>query len=312
MCGESGTATTEDHILTMPHSPSPYQGALTREEVRRAIHFEHPPRVPLALMHLLTEGLRERDNASKFQVFTQTPEELGLTEELRRKARSLTTLMGQYPEDVILADISMPRFWKAPNDDPDSRWAIRGQRRPVDRASLDGGWGILPDYSRLDEFLDQLPNPDRPDLVRQTENARRSHPDQYIVTYFWTSVFERVRSLRGMTAAMMDFYDHPTELHRLLKGLVHLYKRWIERMADAGSDGVLYGDDLGSQHGPLFDPQQYREFIKPYHAEIVDCIHSNGMDAWMHSCGDVTLLLDDFIEIGVDVLHPVQAVAMDR
>ncbi len=66
-------------------------------------------------------------------------------------------------------------------------------------------------------------------------------------------------------------------------------------------------DDLGSQEATLLNPEIYRELIKPRHKRMVDAVktHSDAK-VLLHSCGAVSALLDDFIEVGFDAINPVQ------
>jgi len=59
------------------------------------------------------------------------------------------------------------------------------------------------------------------------------------------------------------------------------------------------------------EPEDWRRFYKPSHTRMFDRIRSGGVHVWMHLCGDVTAILPDLIEIGLDVLNPVQPQAMD-
>jgi uroporphyrinogen decarboxylase len=66
-------------------------------------------------------------------------------------------------------------------------------------------------------------------------------------------------------------------------------------------------DDLGSQESLLMSPQMYREMIKPYHREFFGAIHEHSdAKVFYHCCGAVAPLIDDFIDVGVDILNPVQ------
>ena len=71
---------------------------------------------------------------------------------------------------------------------------------------------------------------------------------------------------------------------------------------------VQIGDDYGSQNGPMFSPEMFRELIKPYNTELISFIKKKAPNAkiYLHSCGSVRAYLDDFIEMGVDILNPVQ------
>ena len=75
-------------------------------------------------------------------------------------------------------------------------------------------------------------------------------------------------------------------------------------------DMIKIGDDLGSQIGPLMSPAMYRRILKPVHAAYIAHIRERtDAKVFFHTDGDVYDLLDDFAEIGVDVLNPVQASA---
>ena len=75
-------------------------------------------------------------------------------------------------------------------------------------------------------------------------------------------------------------------------------------------DVVVIGDDLGSQQNLLFSPRSYRELIKPFHKKIIDNIKKRTKAKILfHTCGSVYDLIPDLIEIGVDILNPVQITA---
>jgi uroporphyrinogen decarboxylase len=75
-------------------------------------------------------------------------------------------------------------------------------------------------------------------------------------------------------------------------------------------DMIKIGDDLGSQVGLLMSPAMYRRILKPVHADYIAFIRERtAAKVLFHTDGDVYDLLDDFVEIGVDILNPVQASA---
>jgi uroporphyrinogen decarboxylase len=77
-------------------------------------------------------------------------------------------------------------------------------------------------------------------------------------------------------------------------------------------DVVFFGDDLASQLAPLFDPEIYRALIKPRHRRMVEAIKAKAdVKVLYHSCGAVSRLIDELIDIGVDALNPVQVTAAD-
>ena len=72
----------------------------------------------------------------------------------------------------------------------------------------------------------------------------------------------------------------------------------------------LTGTDFGAQNGPLVSPQTYRSLFQPFHKQVNDWVHRNTTwKTFIHSCGSVWALVDDFINAGFDVLNPVQCSA---
>lgn len=116
-----------------------------------------------------------------------------------------------------------------------------------------------------------------------------------------------------MENALTDFYLYPEEIHKLFRYLTDFYMRAMERAKDElGVDGFFVSDDIGTQKGPFFSLDIFREFFKPYYKEIIDKAHELGTHFWLHSCGNIELFLPDLIEIGLDVIHPIQKYTMDE
>ena len=84
----------------------------------------------------------------------------------------------------------------------------------------------------------------------------------------------------------------------------------VEEAIKAGVDAIGISDDWGSQNRNLISLSQWREEYKPYYKQIADMAHSAGKHVWWHSCGRVIELIPDMIEIGLNVLNPVQPQAM--
>jgi uroporphyrinogen decarboxylase len=75
---------------------------------------------------------------------------------------------------------------------------------------------------------------------------------------------------------------------------------------------VIYYEDLSGQDGPLISPALYRKFVKPCHRRIFRAIKDHtAAKLCVHTCGSVYAFLDDYVELGVDVLNPVQISARD-
>ncbi len=132
-----------------------------------------------------------------------------------------------------------------------------------------------------------------------------------------TSIFEVCWYLRGMEGFFGDMLINKPLAEALLEKVLEVqcnrFERYLEEVGDS-LDVVAVGDDLGTQSSLLISPQLYREMIKPYHDRYFQFIKSRTpAKLKLHSCGAIMPLLDDFIEIGVDIINPVQvsAIGMD-
>ncbi|MGN1004358.1 MAG: uroporphyrinogen decarboxylase family protein [Oscillospiraceae bacterium] len=121
--------------------------------------------------------------------------------------------------------------------------------------------------------------------------------------------FERLHSLVGFEEALVSMYTEPEAFQELIEAITDSKIDLIHRIAQYyHPDGLCVFDDLGSASGPLMSLEMYREFIKPSHKRIVDAIRSHGIIAFQHSCGKMQDFLDDFVEIGIQVVNPLQPV----
>ena len=98
-----------------------------------------------------------------------------------------------------------------------------------------------------------------------------------------------------------DLLDRITDFH------VELAKRYIQLGVNCGRTV----DDYGSQIGMIMSPPMWRKYIKPRLARIIAVYRNAGLPVIHHSCGNITPIIEDLIEIGVNVLNPVQPNVMD-
>ena len=214
------------------------------------------------------------------------------------------------PEDVITVGFRGPAGWEKPQDCPNYRWAIH------DRPADDGKKGIdsqrfLAEWADLGEFIAEMPNPDDPSYFEGAAKTRRAHPDQFLVGVGFFCFYERLWTIRGMSNLLEDFLLEPESVARLVAAVRDYHLKVIRRFGEAGVDAFYTSDDMGTQTGLFFSPNVFRTFLKPAYAALIAEAHRHGMQFWLHTCGDVTEIVDDLIEIGLDVLHPIQPFAMD-
>jgi len=256
---------------------------LTREEMCRIIEGKgHAERVPMIYHFWVSPEVFQDKQAAK-------------------------QLLDEYPCDVQTMYIQTPELYDAPNEYPSYRWSYMDE--PQTGRAFDNAGFITDIESQLDKVLADAPDPECPRLVKNY-----IEPDgRYRLGNWWYFFFERFWSMRGMQNALMDFYEHPDEVHRLFDKLCCFYERAVERAADELKlDGIFTSDDLGTQNDVFFSPAIFDEFFAPYYKRVIDKVHEKGMHFWLHTCGNIEKILPRFIDLGIDVLHPIQKYTMDE
>jgi len=124
-------------------------------------------------------------------------------------------------------------------------------------------------------------------------------------------LFHSYSWLRGFDSWLMDMHDNQRLYHALAERILEIGVGYVEAFLPSvaeQADLVYMSDDLGTQQSLLMSPQAYRTFCKPYHGRLIAAIRRAAPRAkiLMHSCGAIAPLIPDLIEIGVDVLNPVQ------
>jgi len=125
--------------------------------------------------------------------------------------------------------------------------------------------------------------------------------------------FERATGLQGMDTFLLNMAMNPDFSVALLAKITEKCKQMMDVfLKETGEylDIIKIGDDLGTQENLLISPKMYREMLKPFHADLI-AFAKERTDAkvFFHTDGDVFNLIEDLIEIGVDILNPVQTSA---
>jgi uroporphyrinogen decarboxylase len=115
----------------------------------------------------------------------------------------------------------------------------------------------------------------------------------------------------GMEKVLLEFMRRPEFALDLARVSTEFIIACIEMAVNQGADFILMEGDLAFNPGPLMAPDQYRRFVKPFHAEIVDFSHRSNCKIIKHTDGNFEPILDDLIEVGFDGIHPFQPQCMD-
>lgn len=156
------------------------------------------------------------------------------------------------------------------------------------------------------------PTPDRIDWKRLKQNYSRWREEGawiragfwfgFDVTHSWTVGTERLLiAMIEQPEWVKDMFNHFLDVHIAL----------FEMIWDAGYhfDEITWPDDMGYKHNQFFSLDMYREFLKPVHKRAVEWAHAKGIKARLHSCGDINPFVPELVEIGMDMLNPLEVKA---
>jgi len=152
--------------------------------------------------------------------------------------------------------------------------------------------------------------------LREEAQQLYTQTDYALVAYrpTYNGLFELCQTLRGTEKFFMDMALQPDFAEALFWKVGQVMKGFYFAQLDAVGEFVEWvemGDDLGSQNGPLISPAMYRSLLKAVHADLIQSIkrHSPQVKVMYHSCGAIRRFLKDFVDIGVDILNPIQVAA---
>jgi uroporphyrinogen decarboxylase len=255
----------------------------------------------------------------------RVPREAGFTPEIQRIFEEKTGATN--PRDYFGMERRGVGF-KRPEELPDfSPWYPEGVpdgtifneygtgRAPSDFYHFTSRMYPMADAKTVDE-LDAFPWPDYTPVWRHEhleEQVAALHDAEWFVSggvgHIWETSWQitRMENLMEQMVFNPEFagyiFDRVTEDRAFMAG----------RYAEAGCDMVHCGDDVGMQQGLMMSPEMWREWLKPRWAKVIKSAKDVNPDilAWYHSDGDVEPVIDELIDIGFDILNPVQPECMD-
>ena len=159
------------------------------------------------------------------------------------------------------------------------------------------------------------PTVDMWDYDRYAEDCAR-FPEYAVLGGMWGWFFEAAAELVGMERWFLLLYDHPDVAHAILDKIVAFMEGCSEAMFDKAGEHVdicFTGDDYGVQRGPMLSMPLFGRFVRPYLQRMVDVGKRRHKPVMLHSCGSVAAYIPTLMEIGVDILEPIQvgAAGMD-
>ena len=175
-----------------------------------------------------------------------------------------------------------------------------------------GDWGELVSTPLSEPQLNGYVFPDGTLTGRwgHLPELRKKHPDRFIMVV-GSALFERGWSLFGFENYLGHLASDPSLIEEVNEQITNYTVQLTLQLKGMGVDGIRFGDDWGFQHSLMLRPEQWRTLFKKYYRRIYAAAREAGLVVAIHSCGNIIDIIPDCIEIGVEVIHPLQPESMD-
>jgi len=277
----------------------------SRQRAIKAIHHEKPDRPPVYAS--LTPQMARKLSASLNLPYEEPIDALLST---RISHVDLLTSMGN---DFVVVAATYP---------PGAETVARPDGK------LENEWGmVFKDTGLYNEFIEfplsevtscedikryNFPDPLAKGRFVYALDIIRKYGDKYmIIGDLETSIFETAWYLVGLEKFLMDLIKGDKYINLLLDEIMLINTKIGQELIRIGAEIIWCGDDFGMQHGMIMDPETWRSWFKPriqFMFESFRKINPKIKIAW-HSCGSILPIIPDFIDLGLDILNPIQPLA---
>ena len=295
----------------------------SRERVQAVLNHEIPDRVPIVLGASNATGIST-------PTYRRLKQLLGVESQER--------YLYDWPElgAALLDEIVLERLHSDVRGvhDREPAWVREKNRTRAPGSPYFNSWGVgsvegdpetwfpaihpLADTHSIED-IESYPWPDMNDPSRvahvKAEAQKLAGENKYAIlaTPWLAFPLERAYAMQRLDRFMLNLGRYPDFAEALLRKIADLCKTLMAhflREIGENIDMIKIGDDLGMQNSLLMSPKMYRQIVKPIHADYISFIKSRTKaKLFFHTDGDVFPLIPDFIDIGVDILNPIQTSA---
>jgi len=225
--------------------------------------------------------------------------------------RGIDLHSGTVPKYTGTENVFFPPDW---GGGINSFWSIREfANKTASGWNMEMGAPPLYSASTIEDCV-QYPWPDNNWFDYSTLRQQLNEWQDYSVMASGASVFQHATFIRGADKLMMDMMTDPDMANYILDQVCDFYHEYYRLMFEETGDLIdvfALADDLGMQHTLLISPALFEEYVAPRLKKMADLAHSYDIKLLLHTCGNVEMLIARFIELGVDILDPIQPESMN-
>jgi uroporphyrinogen decarboxylase len=289
----------------------------SRERVVRAINHQEPDRVPFNLS--LTVDCYDR-----LRAYLGLPPEVDKPVGVWTNVSASLDLLDAMRVDIYSFGLKRPAHWQPPQKGDGlmyDEWGIGRQKivRPDGSYYFEMVSHPLAGAAIADIKAYPFPDPYDPGRIeglREQVIQARKETDKAILAKLSSSIWEQSWWLRGMQQWMCDLIDDPGLVCALMDRVCDVAVGMMDAGLSAVGDLVdivrLSGEDLGTQDRPMISPGMYRQLVRPRFERLWSFARNKlrqvnpAAKLMLHSCGNVRPFIQDWIDLGLDILDPIQ------
>lgn len=278
-----------------------------RERVQTALTHQQPDRCPMQISFTPEFASRLEADVGSVNRMDHNPHGGGNT-------YALETYLD---EDLLLTSVGWANSYYQGNDPYTDEWGVGWDSKEYSTPFGTGRYTEIVSHPLAeDNAVDDYkpPDPTREGLYAESSQVVEKFGGEYwIVGVVVTTIFECAWALRGLDKMMMDFYLDPDLANTILDIPFRYHLEVAKRLTELGVDMIWFGDDVGGQNAMIISPETWRTFLKPRFAELFSAVKQINPEVKIayHSDGVINPIIPELIEIGLDVLNPIQPASMD-
>jgi len=289
----------------------------SRDRVMKALNNKEPDEVPVDFGATVNSSIVKEGYISLCEYLDLPAGDPGFINRMMRSVEVKDQIQDYFSADVrgVFPETSAEIEWLDDNVYRD-HWGLEWEKNKyyyeLRKSPLAG------EISRSDIEDYDWPDPasiEVEDLNEKIDNLREEY-DSALVLSLPSCFIHTSQYLRGFEEWYLDCAANPRLLTHLFDRVLEInmeISRKILQQAGERADIIKFADDLGSQRGLQISPDFFRKHIKPRFKKYIDQIYEfvDEPKVFIHSCGSIEPILTDFIEIGIDIINPVQTSAAE-
>lgn len=278
-----------------------------RERIMAALSHEEPDRCPMQFSFTPEFSTRLRADMALRSGEQHNPHGGGNT----------FALEIALDQDMLLTSVGWANSYNQESERYTDEWGVGWRQVAYDTPYGQGQYTEMVTHPLADDrALESYapPDPYRPELYTEAAHMIENFKDEYwIVGVTVTTIFECAWALRGYDRLLMDFAMNPELSERILEIPYRYHLAAACKLVEMGVDMIWIGDDVGMQNKMLISPKHWRRYLKPRLANYIETLKNINPQIKIayHSDGNIYPIIPELIEIGLDILNPIQPASMD-